>query len=30
MVRLIPQFNGRVNPKSLTDINDIIQARIDW
>ena len=29
MVRLIPNFRGKIDPESLGDINDIIQARID-
>lgn len=29
MVRLTPQQSGPINPESLNDINDIIQARID-
>jgi peptide/nickel transport system substrate-binding protein len=29
MVRLIPEFRGAIDPESLDDINDLIQARID-
>jgi len=29
MVRLIPRLSGSVDPESLNDINEIIQARID-
>lgn len=29
MVRLIPRFSGPVEPESLNDINELIQARID-
>ncbi|HEX3304188.1 MAG TPA: ABC transporter substrate-binding protein, partial [Thermomicrobiales bacterium] len=29
MVRLIPEFRGAIDPKSLNDINELIQARID-
>ena len=29
MVRLIPRLSGPVEPESLNDINEIIQARID-
>ena len=29
MVRLIPRFSGPIEPESLNDINEIIQARID-
>jgi ABC-type transport system substrate-binding protein len=29
MVRLIPRFSGAVDPESLNDVNELIQARID-
>ncbi|HYP59337.1 MAG TPA: ABC transporter substrate-binding protein [Thermomicrobiales bacterium] len=29
MVRLIPEFRGAIDPESLDDINELIQARID-
>jgi peptide/nickel transport system substrate-binding protein len=29
VVRLIPQFRGAIDPESLNDINEVIQARID-